>query len=100
MQNLNRDHADKIAKKLKARKHQGSAHEIAVIEYDGKYITEFGLRRGSKKDQGHGHVPASIYLSLRDALALAQCSLSYEDWVQRMKDKGVIKEEPDSPSRN
>lgn len=92
---LNRDDAEKIAKKLKARLHQGSAHEIAVIEYKGQYVAEFGIRRGSRRDQGHGHIPRDIYLNLHDALALAQCSMSYEKWVQRMKDRGVIEEDPD-----
>jgi len=27
---------------------------------------------------------------LRDAHLLAQCTLSYEQWIQRMKEKGLI----------
>jgi len=87
---LNKDDAEKIAKKLKARIHKGSAHDIAVIEYEGQHILDFGIRRGSRRDQGHGHIPRDIHLNLRDALSLAQCTLSYDQWIRRMKDKGVI----------
>lgn len=87
---LNKDDAQKIAKKLKARIHSGSAHDIAVVEYEGKHVADFGIRRGSRRDQGHGHIPCSIHLSLRDALSLAQCALSYDQWIQRMKAKGLI----------
>jgi hypothetical protein len=91
---LNKDDAQKIAKKLKARIHAGSAHDIAVIEHQGKHIADFGIRRGSRRDQGHGHIPADIHLNLREALSLAQCTLSREQWIQRMKDKGLIEADP------
>lgn len=87
---LNKDHAQKIAAKLKAHMHAGSAHDIAVIEYEGKIIAEFGIRRGSRKDQGHGFIPGCLHLNLRDTLSLAQCALSYDQWIQRMKEKGLI----------
>lgn len=87
---LTRDHADKIATKLQARKHSGAKHEIAVLEYEGKVIAQFGIRRGSRKDQGHDFIPGRIHLNMRDTLSLAECTFSYEDWIQRMKEKGVI----------
>lgn len=91
---LNRDDANKIAVKLKARRHPGAKHEIAVIEYDGKMISQFGIRRGSRTDQGHDFIPARIHLGMRDTQSLAECTFSYEDWIQRMKDKGVISVAP------
>jgi hypothetical protein len=102
---LNKDDAQKIAKKLKARIHPGSAHDIAVIEHDGKHIADFGIRRGSRRDLGHGHIPGDIHLNLRDANSLAQCTLSREQWIQRMKEKGLIEadpnqEAPGSPSED
>ena|SRR6266542_3314028 len=63
---------------------------VAVIEYEGKHVADFGIRRGSRRDQGHGHIPRDIHLNLRDALSLARCTLSYEQWIQRMKEKGHI----------
>jgi hypothetical protein len=87
---LNKSDAEKIAKKLGAETHAGAAHDAAVIRYEGKIITRFGIRRGSRKDQGHGHIPRSIYLSMHDTRSLADCTFSYDDWIQCMKDKGVI----------
>src|SRR5437016_7994580 len=87
---LTKDHAEEIAKKLKARMHAGSKHDLAILEYEGKVIAQFGIRRGSRKDQGHDFIPGRIHLNRRDTLSLAQCSISYEDWIERMKDKGVI----------
>jgi hypothetical protein len=97
---LNKDHAQKIAAKLKARMHAGSAHDIAVIEYAGKIIAEFGIRRGSRKDQGHGFIPGRLHLNLRDTLSMAQCALSYEQWIQRMKEKGLIEADPSQETTN
>ena len=87
---LTKDHAEKIASKLKARMRSGGKHDIAVFEYEGRIIAQFGIRRGSRKDQGHDFIPGSIHLTRRDTLALAECAFSYDDWIQRMKDKGVI----------
>jgi len=87
---LTKDHAEKIASKLNARIHHGAKHDIAVFEYEGKIIAQFGIRRGSRKDQGHDFIPGRIHLNRRDTLALVECAFSYENWIQRMKDKGVI----------
>ena len=67
-------------------------HDIAVIEYNNKRVLQFGIRRGSRRDQGHDHIPGDIHLSPHEALLLAQCPLSREDWIQRMKHKGLIAE--------
>lgn len=87
---LTRDDAERIAAKLKGNKHPGSKHEIVRLVYEGKLIGQFGTRRGSRKYQGHDFIPGRIHLSMHDTLSLAQCTFSYEDWIQRMKDKGVI----------
>lgn len=87
---LTKDHAEKIASKLKARIRSGGKHEIAVIEYEGKQIGQFGIRHGSRRNQGHDFIPGNIHLGMHDTQSLAACAFSYEDWIQRMKDKGVI----------
>ena len=68
---LTKDHAEKIAAKLKARMRSGAKHELAVFEYEGRIIAQFGIRRGSRKDQVHDFIPNSIHLNRRDTLALA-----------------------------
>jgi hypothetical protein len=35
-------------------------------------------------------VPGRLHLSVRDTLSLAECTFSYDAWIQRMKNKGVI----------
>ena len=90
---ITKEHAQRIAKKLKAtiRTRRGP-HDIAVIEHNNKHVLQFGIRRGSRKDQGHDHIPGDIHLSPHESLLLAQCPLSREDWIQKMKQKGVIAE--------
>jgi hypothetical protein len=44
---LTKDHAEAIAKKLKAKVRPGRSHDIAVIEYGDRRIAQFSIRRGS-----------------------------------------------------
>ena len=95
-----RDHAEAIAKKLKATIRSGSAHEIAIIEYQGQRITQFGIRRGLRRDIGHDHMLGAIHLRPRGAMLLAPCPMSYDEWISRMSEKGFIavSQPEDSPS--
>jgi hypothetical protein len=86
---LTKDDAEAIAKKLRASLKDGAKHQLA-IEYEGKRIAQFGIRRGSRRDQGHDHIPSSIHVRPREALLLAQCPMSYEEWITRVKEKGLI----------
>ena len=54
---LTKDDAEKIAVKLKGDRHSGSKHELVRLVYEGKLIAQFGIRRGSRKDQGHDFIP-------------------------------------------
>jgi hypothetical protein len=87
---LTKDDAEAIAKKLRASFQEGSKHQLAIIEYEGKRIAQFGIRRGSRRDQGHDHIPGSIHVRPREALQLAQCPMSFEEWIKHMKDKGLV----------
>jgi hypothetical protein len=87
---ITKDDADAIAKKLKAFLKDGTKHQLAIIEYEGKRIAQFGIRRGSRRDQGHDHIPSSIHVRPREALLLAQCPMSYDEWITRMKEKGLV----------
>jgi hypothetical protein len=79
---LTKDHAEAIAKKLKAAVSPGRAHDIATIRYEGKFVAQFGIRRGSRRDQGHDFVASQIHVSRHQALLLAQCPMSFGEWVQ------------------
>ena len=96
---LTREDAEKITAKLKATIRHKTRHDLAVVEYEGKRITQFGVRRGSRKDQGHDHIPTSLHVSSHEALLLAQCPMSLDDWVAKMKDKGFITTTPPAQKR-
>lgn len=61
--------------------------------YKGALVVQFGLRRSSRKETGHGHLPGSLHLSASDTQRLANCPMSYDEWVGRMKEKGYIADE-------
>jgi hypothetical protein len=63
---ITKDHAAKIAARLRATIWPGGIHDIAVIEFEGKRIAQFRIRRGSRRDAGHDHIPASISASNSD----------------------------------
>lgn len=83
-------HAEEIAQKLDASIRHKTKHDIAVIEYNNKRIVQFGIRRGSRANLGHDHLPGALHLSPHDTMELARCPLSKDEWIQRMKDKSLI----------
>jgi hypothetical protein len=91
MRIITKELALKIVKKLEAAlaKTRG-AHDIYVVKQDGKIVASFGIRRSSDKEIGHDHIPAQIYVGPHDALLLAQCPMSRQQWVDKLKQKGLI----------
>jgi len=89
---ITKELAIKIAEKLGAQKvsKKGRPHDDYLVFYEGMLIAKFGIRRGSEKDKGHDFIPPAIHLSSNEAKLFAQCSLSYEFWVEKMKEKGII----------
>lgn len=89
---LTREHADKIVKKLHATVETGrrSGHDLATVYYNGTPVVAFGIRRGSSKNTGHGHLTEDLSLSTSQVKRLANCPMSYEEWVRRMKESRVI----------
>jgi hypothetical protein len=95
---LTREHADKIVKKLKAQVEKGlrSGHDIATVYYKSEPVLSFGIRRASRKDTGHGHLTEDLFLSASQIKRLANCPMTYDEWVTRMKEKRVIVEEEET----
>ena len=88
---ITKQDADAIASKLKATvQKKGKAHDLAQIIHNGKIIAQFGIRRGSRKDAGHGHIPRDIYLNHKKCSDLASCTFSRDAWLQNMADKGLL----------
>jgi hypothetical protein len=87
---LTKEHAEAIAAKFKAKIKPGSAHDVAIVEHNGKRVAQFGIRRGSNKDQGHDHIPTNLHMSPRDTMELARCGITVDEWITRMRQKGLI----------
>ena len=94
---ITKELAIKIAEKLKAQKspRKGRAHDDYFVFYQGRMITKFSIRRGSEKDKGHDFLCRAIHLGPHDAKLFGQCEISYEDWVENLRDKGIIPRETD-----
>lgn len=85
---LQRREADKIAAKLGADVKGGSAHDHAMIRWEGVAVTSFGLRRGSKSK--HGHIPGQLFISQSQTVSLASCTISKDEYFKILKDKGKL----------
>ena len=81
-----------IARKLGAEiaERGNKPHDIAKIYHSGRLVAHFGIRRGSRKNMGHDHVPAQIHVSPHDARLLGQCPMTREEWVEKLNRRGVI----------
>ena len=91
---ITKQHAEKIIKKLKAEVVTArKAHHLAEFYYKGTLVASFGVRRASSKDTGHGFIPEALHLSHHQTLELANCPLSYEQYVEILKTKGLIVED-------
>jgi hypothetical protein len=89
MRNLTKDHAWQIAKKLNARIQTARHHDIAIIEYGGRRIAQFGIRRG-KMGLSHNYIASQIFLSRLEALELARCRHDLAWWLAVARAKGMI----------
>ena len=93
MATITTQHALKIVRKLKATVVKGTkAHDVAQIYHEGRLVASFGIRRGSNKNLPHGHIPDDLHLRPRETIQLANCPLSREAWLQRMREQGLIEE--------
>jgi len=67
-----------------------------VVEHDGREVASFGIRRGSRKDAGHDHVPRQLHVRPNFAKLLAQCPKTRQDWIDLLVEQGDIEETPES----
>jgi hypothetical protein len=88
---LTKDQAEAIARKLRAVMISGRRHDLAAVKYNGQTIAQFGIRRGSRRDQGHDYIPGQIHVTRQQATLLAQCPMSFEEWIAVMRQKGLIR---------
>ncbi|HYD49239.1 MAG TPA: hypothetical protein VEB21_12860 [Terriglobales bacterium] len=80
-----------IASKLKADiDEQGRKHANVHIRWDGKLVARYGIRRDRTAD--HSFIPKQIHVSLREALDLARCPMSAEEYFEQLRQKGLLPE--------
>jgi hypothetical protein len=85
---LSADHAEKIARKLGAELKEGR-HQRAYIRWQGTLVAHFGIRRSSR-EVGHDYIPREIFVTMRQALDLARCPLSAEDYFNILRLHGRL----------
>ena len=77
-----------IANKLQAEISEGSKHTNVVVRINGTYIGRFGIRRN--RNVGHDYIPRQIYVTMKEALGLARCSLYRADYERILKERGKL----------
>lgn len=89
---ISKDDAEAIARKLHAvlDSRKNRPHALAKIYHENRLIAHFGIRHGSSRNAGHGHIPNDLHVSFRDVKMLAQCPMSREQWIEKLREKGKI----------
>ena len=82
---LERSEAQAIAKKLKAKVETGGAHNVAYVYWNEFLITHFGIRHGHKSK--HGHIPTALFINQNQALKLAVCTMSRDEYFEVLQAK-------------
>lgn len=91
---ITKQDARKIAKKLKAKIVKNrTAHDQAEFYHKGMLILSFGIRRGSSKDSGHGHIPGDMFITHHQTLEFSDCNLTLASYIKILKEKRRIVEE-------
>ena len=86
---IQRREAQGIAKKLQADVELGKGdHDTAYVRVDGRIVASFGIRRGRKS--GHFHIPKQIRVSETQAMRLASCVMSFDEYVAILQKKRLL----------
>jgi hypothetical protein len=95
---ITKELVEKIADKLKATKikSRNKVHDEYAVEHEGRIIAIISIRRGSAKDQGHDHIPRDLQIRPSQARFLAQCSWSREDYLESLRERGLLGEEEET----
>ena len=86
---LTQGDAQRIAIKLNADIERRRKHDLAIFRYEGKRITQFGIRRGSK-ELPHDYIPNQLFITNKQCHDLRDCPLTLSEYVRILKEKGKI----------
>ena len=81
---ITKELAIKIRDKLGARSltTKNDVHDVYGVFYNDRLIASFGIRRGSKKDSGHDHVPKALNVPTGFAKQIGTCSRYLDDYLR------------------
>jgi hypothetical protein len=87
MANITKELAIKIRDKLDGREMttKNAVHDIYGVFHENRLVATFGIRRGSKKDAGHDHIPRSLNVPAGFAKQLGVCTRSREDYLRLLQ---------------
>jgi hypothetical protein len=89
---LKANHAERIAIKLGAKSEEGRRHGHVYITYKGKDVATYGIRRSSH-EVGHDYIPRQIFITMRQAMDLARCPMSADQYFDILKMHGHLPSE-------
>lgn len=85
---LTADHGEQIARKLQADRVE-SRHVRIYVKWNGKIVASYGIRRGSR-EHGHDFIAKQLFIRTREALDLARCPMSRDEYFRKLRDADLI----------
>ena len=89
MKPFTRDDAYDIALKLGARIEKRTNHDWVIVEYGGRVVAQYGIRRASR-EASHLHIPPQLYISPHNTRKLADCEFSKEWYFSSLQEQGRL----------
>jgi hypothetical protein len=92
---ITKELAIKIVGKLQAvnESESGDEHDTYVVYHEQRIVSSFGIRRSSRKNKGHDHIPKELGVGPSFAKLLGQCPKSKTDYLVRI---GELEEPADA----
>jgi hypothetical protein len=88
---LDQNDATRIAAKLAAETKPGRRHDLVVVRYKEKYLTQYGIRRGSREEP-HSYIPRQLFISQGQAKRLSDCPMSADEYFKTLIEKGRVQD--------
>ena len=64
-----------------------SAHDIYAVYHEGILVASFGVRRSSKKDMPHPHIPGDLGVNAHYTREIVSCKNNRDDWL---RERGLL----------
>jgi hypothetical protein len=93
---LDKGRALNIARKLGADLDPSGAHIQAYVRWEGTIVVSFGIRHSKKAK--NGHIPGELQIGPHQALNLANCPMSKEDYLEVLRGKGLLQKVEQAPT--